>query len=105
MLVSIADYIGMDIQAHDYGRSMFRHYDTPRPIYGGSMYQQTSWVLNNNTELLMCKSYAMRYNKFRIPENDLFGDHYTPTAANPVEKRFFRRSIESINNHLPSKTN
>ncbi|MFZ1865694.1 MAG: LTA synthase family protein [Polyangiales bacterium] len=81
--ISVADLLGMDQQATRFvGRSWFRQYDTPRPMFSANTYARSVMMWEPSGSVVICGESLRRCVR-SVPEDDLvFGPvrHREPVA-------------------------
>jgi arylsulfatase A-like enzyme len=104
--ISILDYLGLKDEAKAFtGRSVFRHYDTTRPIAFANTYSRMIGALHQDRFLYLCQERFTSCQKYELVDKRLFSPQRVEVPLERTEVAFLREiSLESQRGRTPAPT-
>jgi hypothetical protein len=98
LALSVVDYLGLADRPHRFvGRSAFRAYDRPRPIFCGNVYFGSVTLFDTDGSLYICPYDFHAGRRYRVPEGHLFGGGKSPQAWDDAETDFMLAMVRYSN--------
>jgi arylsulfatase A-like enzyme len=89
LALSIVDYLGLGARPHRFvGRSAFRAYDRPRPIFCGNVYFGSVTLFDTDGSLYICPYDFHAGRRYRVQQGRLFGGGKSPQTWDNAETSF-----------------
>lgn len=101
--LSVLDYLGLTHKPNNFiGRSLFRQYDSGRPIVFGNLYKKYLGAFDARDELLMCPQGLLAdCERFAVPEKALFSPGRKSLGADPDAAAFFHAVVAASEEPQP----
>jgi hypothetical protein len=104
LALSLVDYLGLAGRTHRFvGRSVFRHYDEPRPILCANVYFGTVTLFDVDGSVSICPDDFHGGRKYQLSSPWLFGGGKTAEPWDPSKTDFMmavvRYSLGRANRH------
>jgi hypothetical protein len=94
LALSILDYLGLATRAGEFaGRSVFRSYDTKRPIVFANVYKHLLAALDSSERLSICPEDFTSCSTYSLPDGRLFSPNRTRRETDPKGVEFLKAMV------------
>ena len=92
--LSVLDYLGLTHLKQEFiGRSIFRTYTTPRPIFFTNVYNKHGYYLDTDNTLTVCMDFGNQCETWQETSAHLFSNHHIQRPDLPNKQRLLNEVI------------